>query len=111
MLYAAILPSTDARKSLSFSELPSNSLTSLTELSGGNEPTGIMTGGEDKRGDKRGEAVNGVNADGGIDTEGEEERMGSGVNGGCGVGGVGTKVSGLSVDEIGFRDLTPILGS
>src|SRR5271163_996072 len=104
MLYAAILPSTDARKSLSFSELPSNSLTSLTELSGGNEPTGIMTGGEDKRGDKRGETVDGVNADVGIDTEGEEERTG-----GSGVGGVGTKVLGLSipVDEIGFRDLTP----
>src|SRR5271156_2224480 len=104
MLYAAILPSTDARKSLSFSKLPSNSLTSLTELSGGNEPTGIMTGG----GDKRGETVDGVNTDVGIDTEGEEERTG-----GSGVGGVGTKVLGLSipVDEIGFRDLTPILGS
>src|SRR5271169_14620 len=114
MLYAAILPSTDARKSLSFSELPSNSLTSLTELSGGNEPTGIMTGGGDKRGDKRGETDDGVNADVGIDTEGEEERTGgSGVNGGCGIGGVSTKVSGLSipVDEVGFRDLTPILRS
>src|SRR5277367_340147 len=52
MLYAAILPSTDARKSLSFSELPSNSLTSLTELSGGNEPIG-MTGDGDKRGETR----------------------------------------------------------
>jgi hypothetical protein len=64
MLYAAILPSTDARKSLSFSGLPSNSLTSFTDLSGGNEPTGIMTG----DGDKRGETVDGV------DAEGEEER-------------------------------------
>ena len=63
-----------------------------------------MTGG----GDKREETLDGM------DTEGEEERTGdSTVRFREGEGGVGTNVSGLwtLVEEAGFRDLTPILGS